>query len=75
MSYIRLDLRTEKLTEGEKAMTTELESLVGTYWFTALQTHSKVLFPQGQRNYIFMFIFKNPYFKHKLFLVLISNST
>jgi len=32
-------------------MKAELESLFGTYWFTALQTHSKVLFPQGQRNY------------------------
>jgi len=56
-------------------MTAELESLVGTYWFTALRTHSKVLFPQGQRNYILTFIFKNPYFKDELFLVLISNST
>jgi len=60
--------------EGHKAMTAELESLVGTFLFTALQTHSKVFFSRTKKLHIHVH-FKNPCFQHKLFLVFISNSS
>ena len=62
-------------SKGKKAKTAELKSLFGTYWFTALQTHSKVFFSASTNKLHIHIHFKNHHFQHKLFLVLISKSS
>jgi hypothetical protein len=56
-------------------MTTELEYLVGTYWIAALQTHCES-FVSARTNKLHIHLhFKNPYFRYKLLLAFISNSS